>query len=103
MKIHPVTARAPVFAAPFCARRRDMGSHHCAVEHLDDMGCLTRLGQKLKEGFEDTSAAEAPEALPDTVPVAEFHRQGAPGDAVQREIMQCFQKLAIVPSRFSPA
>jgi hypothetical protein len=42
------------------------------------MGRLTRLGQKLEEGFEDTSTAEAPEALPDAVPVAEFHRQVAP-------------------------
>ena len=79
-----------------------MGSHHRAVEHLDDMGRLTGLGQKLEEGFEDTSTAETPETLPDAVPVAEFHRQGAPGDAVQGEIMQCFQEFAIVPAGFSP-
>ena len=60
-----------------------MGSHHRAVEHLDDMSRLTGFGQKLKKGFEDTSTAEAPEALPDAVPVAEFHRQGAPGNAAR--------------------
>jgi hypothetical protein len=63
-----MTAPAPDFAASFCGRRRDMGSRHRAVEHLDDMGRLTGLGHKLEEGFEDTSTAEAPEALP----VAEF-------------------------------
>jgi hypothetical protein len=34
-----------------------MGSYHRAVEHLDDMGGLTGLGQKLEEGLEDASAA----------------------------------------------
>jgi hypothetical protein len=67
------------------------------------MGCLTGLSQQLEEGFEDTSTAEAPEALPDAVPVAEFQRQGAPRDAVHRETMQCFQEFAIVATRFSPA
>ena len=46
---------------------------------------------------EHAAAAQAPEALPDAVPGAELGRQRSPCNVVDREIVQGFEKLAVVP------
>jgi len=103
MRNRRASARGPDFAAPFCAGRRDMSPHHGAVEHLNQVSGLAGLGQDLKERLEHARPAEPPEPLPDAVPVPELPRQGSPGDVVNREIVQRFQKLAVVVSRFATA
>jgi hypothetical protein len=48
MKIHPANGRAPDFAAPFCPRRRDVGSHDRAIEHLHQMGGFAGFREQLE-------------------------------------------------------
>src|SRR3712207_7554369 len=49
-----------------------------------------------------SSLAQPPEALPDRVPVAERHRQSAPGDVVDAEVVQRFEEGAVVPALVAP-
>jgi len=79
-----------------------MGTHHGAVEELNDMRRPAGLRQELKKCLEHTRAAEPPEPLPDAVPIAELRRQCPPRYAVYREVMQCFQELPIIVSGFAP-
>src|SRR3954449_13105678 len=75
-----------------------MRPDHGAVEHLNQMRRRAHLRQGLEERIEYAGPAQPPEALPDTVPVAELRRQRAPGNIVDREVVQRFQELAVVPS-----
>src|SRR5579862_7950862 len=103
MRNRPANGRAPDFAAPFCAGGRDMSPNNGAVEHLNQMSGLAGLRQDLKKRLENARSAEPPEPLPDAVPVSEFPRQRSPCDVVDREIMQGFQKPAVVVARFTAA
>ena len=78
-----------------------MRAYHRAIEELHHMRGLAGLRQELQERFEHAGAAEPPEPLPDAVPIAELGRQRPPGDAMHREVMQCFQELAIIASGFA--
>ena len=73
-----------------------------AVEELDQMRRLAAFREHLKECLEDTRPAEPPEPLPYAVPFAKFFGQRSPGDAVDREIMDCLQEVTIVMPRLSP-
>ena len=53
-------------------------------------------GERLEEGLEHPGPAQAPEALPHRVPVAEFGRKRPPGDVVEREVVQRLEELAVV-------
>ena len=54
-----------------------MRRHDGAIEELDQMRRCALLGEQLEKYLENTRAAEPPEALPDTIPFAEFGRQRA--------------------------
>ena len=67
-------ARAPQSLAilpPFGSCRRDVGAHYRGVEHLNQMRCLACCCERVEEGLEHASLAQAPEALPNGIPVAE--------------------------------
>ena len=78
-----------------------MGSHHRAVEHLNQMRGLAGLGQQLEECLKYAGPAEPPEPLPDTVPIAVLPGQSAPGNTVNSEKVQRFQKLAVIVTRLA--
>ena len=80
-----------------------MGAHHGAVEELHQMRRTALLGEQLEKHLEHTRAAKPPEALPDTVPVAELGRQRPPGDIVHRKVEDRLQELAIVVARLAAA
>jgi len=63
---------------------------------------LAEFCEHLKEGLEYTRLAEAPEPLPYAVPVSKFTGQCSPGNAVDREVVDCFQEFAVVMPRLSP-
>src|SRR3954452_7178859 len=48
------------------------------------------------------SLAEPPEALPDGIPVSECLGQSAPGDVVDREVMQRLEEDPVVPALRAP-
>ena len=73
-----------------------------AIEELDQVCCLAAFRQQLEEGFEYTRAAEPPEPLPYAVPVTKLARQGAPGYAVDCEVVDGFQEFTVIVPRLSP-
>ena len=64
---------------------------------------LAAFREHLKERLKDTRPTEAPEPLPYAVPVAKFFGQGSPGNAVDREIVDCLQEFTVVMPRLSLA
>jgi hypothetical protein len=99
-------ARTPerlIFLPSFGPGHGDVRANHGAVEHLDQVRCLAGLGQELEERLDDAGSAEPPEALPDAVPRTERRGKRAPGQIMDREKMQCLQKLAVVPPRLAAA
>src|SRR5450755_1974550 len=97
-KIHRVSDLEPDRFAPFCAGRRDMGSHHGGVEHLNEMRRLGHCRERIKEGLECPGSAESPEPFPHTVPMPKLGRKRTPSDVVNQEIMQGFEKSPIILS-----
>jgi len=93
---------APDPAAPFGACGRDMGAHDRGVEHLNQVGRLAHGRESIKEGLEHPGLAQAPEARPNRVPVPELCRERAPGDVVDAEIVQRFEKQAVIPAFVAP-
>jgi len=79
-----------------------MGAHDGGVEHLKEMRRGTHRGERVEEGFEDASLAQAIEALPHAVPTTEALRQRAPANVLDGEEMQRLEEAAIVLS-FPPA
>src|SRR5215204_2511324 len=75
-----------------------MGAHHSGIEHLHQMRGLAHPGKRIEEGFEGSGLAQSPEPFPHTVPGPELAWKRAPCDVVDRKILQCFEKLAIVPA-----
>jgi hypothetical protein len=59
--------------------------------------------EHLKERLEYTRSAEPPEPLPYAVPFAKFFGQRSPGNAVDREIVDCLQEFTVVMPRLSLA
>jgi hypothetical protein len=78
-----------------------MRPHHGAIEHLHEVRRLAGFRQELEEGLEHARATEPPEPLPDAVPLSELGRQSPPGNAVNREKMQRFQKLTVIVAGFA--
>jgi hypothetical protein len=76
----------PILLPAFSTGGGNVGSNHCAIEHLDQVGCWTGLGQELKKRLHDTALAEAPEAFPDAVPGPKLGR-AAECDAILCEKM----------------
>ena len=64
---------------------------------------LAAFREHLKERLEDTRPAEPPEPLPYAVPFAKFFGQRSPGNAVDREIVDCLQEFTVVMPRLSLA
>src|ERR1700736_1321189 len=75
-----------------------MRAHDGRVEHLHQMGAPAQTCQSVEEGFEYPRSAQAPEALPDAVPVPELGGQRPPSDVVMGKIMQRLQELSIIPA-----
>jgi hypothetical protein len=75
-----------------------MGANHRGIEHLHQMCRRTERGQMIEEHLKHAGFAQPVEPLPDAVPFAEAFRQRPPGDVVDREIMQRFQKQPVVPT-----
>jgi hypothetical protein len=88
----PVSATSTVGrAATFSLRRR-------IERHLHQMRRLAHCRQRIEESFESSGPAQAPEPLPDAVPMPKLFRQSSPSDVVNHEILQGFEKLPVVPS-----
>ena len=98
MRSRHANGRAPDRLAPLCPRGRDVGARHRGVEHLHQMRALAQRCERIEKGLKDAGSAQPPEPFPDRIPMAELHRKGAPGDVVDRKIMQRLQKLPVVPS-----
>src|SRR6476660_8524137 len=64
---------------------------------------LAAFREHLKERLEYTRPAEPPEPLPYAVPCAKFFGQRSPGNAVDREIVDCLQEFTVVMPRLSLA
>ena len=79
-----------------------MGACRRAIEELDQMRRLAEFSQHLKERLEDARPAEPPEPLPYAVPVPKFFRQCSPGNAVNREVVDCFEESTVIMPRLSP-
>ena len=75
-----------------------MRADHRAVEHLHQVRRAAEPRQHGEEILEHACLAEPVEPLPHAVPVAVTLGQRAPGDVVDREIMQRFEEHAVVPS-----
>ena len=79
-----------------------MRAHDGRIEHLNEMRRRTHGCERVEEGLEDASLAQAIEALPHAVPMAEAFRQSAPANVLDGEEMQRLEEAAIVLS-FPPA
>ena len=73
-----------------------MSAHDRRVEHLDEMRGGAHRGERVEERLEDAGLAQAIEALPHAVPMAEALRQGAPADVLDGEEMKRLEEAAIV-------
>src|SRR4029078_5147200 len=67
------------------------------------MRALAHPCQRIEEGFEGAGLAQAPEPFPHAVPMPEFLRKRAPGNVVNHEIMQGFEKAAVLPALVAAA
>src|ERR1700755_178451 len=73
-----------------------MRAHDGRIEHLNEMRRRTHGGERVEERLEHASLAQAIEALPHAVPLAETLRQRAPANVLDGEEMQRLEKAAIV-------
>jgi hypothetical protein len=79
-----------------------MSPHDGGIKHLHQVSGLAQRRQGLKERLEHARPAQAPEPLPDRVPVAETLRQGPPGDVVNRKVMQPLKEAAVIAAFGTP-
>ena len=79
-----------------------MGANDRRIEHLNEMRRSAHGGERIEEGFEHAGFAQAVEALPDAVPMAEALRQSAPSHVLDREEMQRFEEQPVILG-FAPA
>src|SRR4029077_329915 len=70
--------------------------HDGRVEHLNEMRRRTHGCERVEEGLEDASLAQAIEAFPHAVPMAEALRQSAPANVLDGEEMKRLKEAAIV-------
>jgi hypothetical protein len=79
-----------------------MRPHDGGVEHLNQVRGAAGCSEGVEDGFEHARLAQAPEALPDGIPVSECLGQSAPGDVVDREVVQRFEEDPVVPALRAP-
>ena len=75
-----------------------MSAHDGGVEHLNEMRRGAHRRERVEEGLEDASLAQAIEALPHAVPMTEALRQRAPANVLDGEEMKRLEEAAIVLS-----
>ena len=73
-----------------------MRAHDGGVEHLKEMRRGAHGCERIEEGLEDASLAQAIEALPHAVPMAEAFRQSAPANVLDGEEMKRLEEAAVV-------
>ena len=78
-----------------------MSAHDGRVEHLNEMRRRTHGCERVEERLEDTGLAQAIEAFPHAVPMAEALRQSAPANVLDGEEMKRLEEviLAFRPRR----
>ena len=64
---------------------------------------LAHRRQRIEEGFEGPGSAQSPEPLPHAVPMPEFLRKRPPGDVMNHEIVQGFEKLPVIAALVTAA
>jgi hypothetical protein len=64
-----------------------MRPNNRGVEHLNQVRRAAHACERIEKGLKHAGSAQAPEALPDRVPVPERLGQSAPGDVVDREVV----------------
>src|SRR5262245_56627363 len=80
-----------------------MRTHHGGIEHLNEMRRLAHRRQRIEKGFEGPGSAQSPEPLPHAVPMPEFLRKRPPGDVMNHEILQGFEKLPVIAALVTAA
>jgi hypothetical protein len=75
-----------------------MRPHDGGVEHLNQVRGAAGCSKRVEEGLKHAGSAEAPEALPDGIPVPELGRERPPVDVVQREVVERFEEPTVVPA-----
>ena len=75
-----------------------MRAHDGGVEHLNKMRRRTHGRERVEEGLEDASLAQAIEALPHAVPMTEALRQRAPANVLDGEEMKRLEEAAVILS-----
>ena len=73
-----------------------MRAHDGGVEHLKEMRRGAHGGERIEEGLEDASLAQAIEALPHAVPGTEALWQRPPANVLDGEEMKRLEEAAIV-------
>ena len=73
-----------------------MSAHDGGVEHLKEMRRGAHRRERVEEGLEDASLAQAIEALPHAVPMTEALRQRAPAHVLDGEEMKRLEEAAVV-------
>jgi hypothetical protein len=73
-----------------------MSAHDGGVEHLKEMRRGAHGRERVEEGLEDASLAQAIEAFPHAVPRTEAIRQRAPANVLDGEEMQRLEEAAII-------
>ena len=73
-----------------------MRAHDGGVEHLKEMRRGAHGRERVEEGLEDASLAQAIEAFPHAVPMAEAIRKSAPANVLDGEEMKRLEEAAIV-------
>ena len=73
-----------------------MSAHDGGVEHLKEMRRGAHGRERVEEGLEDASLAQAIEALPHAVPMTEALRQCAPANVLDGEEMKRLEEAAVV-------
>ena len=73
-----------------------MSAHDGRVEHLNEMRRRTHGCERVEERLEDAGLAQAIEAFPHAVPMAEALRQSAPANVLDGEEMKRLKEAAIV-------
>src|SRR5579864_9160674 len=73
-----------------------MRAHDGRVEHLNKMGRRAHRRERIEEGLEDVSLAQAIEAFPHAVPMTEALRQRPPANVLDGEEMKRLEEAAVV-------
>ncbi len=74
----------------------------CHRQSCPSAGANGPTGQAQRDLVEHTALAQPREAFPDAVSIPEFGRKRPPGDVVDREIGQGFEKPSVVPPLIAP-